>query len=83
VEDSDPAVGQRVKGAKVAVSPAAVGEVVGVSPERMLERAERPLEAGIGGPLVASGPGSDHSALPEALVMGEVPAAFLRAFALS
>jgi len=48
MEDADPAVGQRIDGAEVAMSATSVGQVVGMSPRRVLQRAERPLKAGIG-----------------------------------
>jgi hypothetical protein len=83
VEDPDPAVGQRVDGAEVALSTTSVGEVIRVSPRRMLERAERPLEAGIGGPWLRAVRAATIRRLPQALVIGDVPAAFFRALALS
>jgi hypothetical protein len=54
---------QRIDGAEVAMSATSVGQVVSVSSRRVLQRAECPLEAGIGGPPVTSRPRGHHPAL--------------------
>jgi hypothetical protein len=69
VEDPDPAVGQRVEGSEVAVAAAPVGQVVGASSRRVLRRAERPLEAGVGRPAIVSGPRRHHPPLPGGIEM--------------
>jgi hypothetical protein len=68
VKDPDESVGQG------ALAPSALRVVVVTSTLRLRQGGERPEGAGIEQTLVTGEPRKDDPPVPEALVMGEVPA---------
>jgi hypothetical protein len=74
VEDADESVAGLAKRGVVAVFSSAHRLVVGAGARRPAECAECPLVHGIGEPVVAGVSGSTVFSVPEARVMGDVPA---------